>query len=147
ALAVRVLQAFGPVGRKAEFDRRIERARAWLMEARPKTTDDLAMRLLGLDWSRAEKDKIQAAAKALLAKQRPDGGWAFNPNLASDAYSTGESLYALRAAGALAVSDVAYQKGVRHLLKTQFEDGSWYVRSRSPKFQPYFQSGFPFDHD
>jgi len=38
-------------------------------------------------------------------------------------------------------------KGVKFLLDTQWADGSWYVRSRSPKFQPYFQSGFPFDHD
>ena len=40
-----------------------------------------------------------------------------------------------------------YQRGVAFLLKTQFPDGSWFVRSRAPKFQPYFQSGFPFDHD
>ena len=26
-------------------------------------------------------------------------------------------------------------------------DGSWHVASRAPKFQPYFQSGFPHDHD
>jgi hypothetical protein len=32
-------------------------------------------------------------------------------------------------------------------LKTQHEDVSWYVRSRAPKFQPYFESGFPFGHD
>jgi hypothetical protein len=44
-------------------------------------------------------------------------------------------------------TDAAYRKGVDFLLRTQLEDGSWYVRSRSPKFQPYFQSGFPHDHD
>jgi hypothetical protein len=32
-------------------------------------------------------------------------------------------------------------------VKTQFPDGSWYVRSRAPKLQPYFQSAFPYDHD
>jgi len=32
-------------------------------------------------------------------------------------------------------------------LGTQFPDGSWYVRSRSPKLQPYFQSAFPYEHD
>ena len=45
------------------------------------------------------------------------------------------------------VSDPVYARGVQYLLKTQLDDGSWYVRSRSPKFQPYFQSGFPHDHD
>ena len=53
----------------------------------------------------------------------------------------------MRQAGAIGAADAAYQKGVKFLLSTQFPDGSWYVRSRAPKFQPYFQSGFPFDHD
>jgi hypothetical protein len=68
-------------------------------------------------------------------------------NLASDAYATGETLWALTEVGALKVSSAAYQKGAKFLLDTQWADGSWYVRSRAPKFQPYFQSGFPFDHD
>ena len=147
ALSVRVLKLWGPPGRKVEFDKRIERARAWIVEARPKTTDDLGMRLLGLAWTAAGKAEVQTAARALMAQQRPDGGWAQNPNLQSDAYATGESLYALRESGALTPSDEVYQRGVRFLLNTQFADGSWYVRSRAPKFQPYFQSGFPFDHD
>ena len=67
--------------------------------------------------------------------------------LKSDAYATGLALYALHETGQLAESDPAYKRGVDYLLKTQFEDGSWYVRSRAPKFQPYFQSGFPHDHD
>ena len=41
-------------------------------------------------------------------------------------------------------SDAAYSKGVQFLLKTQLEDGSWFVRSRAPKFQPYFEGGFPY---
>jgi hypothetical protein len=36
---------------------------------------------------------------------------------------------------------------VEYLLKTQLDDGSWHVASRAVKFQPYFQSGFPHDHD
>jgi hypothetical protein len=44
-------------------------------------------------------------------------------------------------------SDGAYQKGAQFLLRTQMEDGSWYVRSRSLAFQPYFESGFPHGHD
>jgi hypothetical protein len=41
----------------------------------------------------------------------------------------------------------AYKRGAQYLLDTQFPDGSWYVRSRVVKLQPYFQSAFPFDHD
>ena len=33
------------------------------------------------------------------------------------------------------------------MVSTQFPDGSWHVRSRAIKFQPYFESGFPFGHD
>jgi len=47
----------------------------------------------------------------------------------------------------LPVSDGAYQKGVKYLLSTQQEDGSWFVRSRSMTFQPYFDSGFPHGFD
>ena len=147
ALAIRALQRFGPAGRKAEFDERVARARAWLLATAPRTNDDLAMRLLGLYWSGAGDAAVSQAALALASKQRPDGGWAQNRNLASDAYATGEALYALREADALRAGDTAYQRGVRFLLATQFADGSWYVRSRAPKFQPYFQSGFPFEHD
>ena len=37
------------------------------------------------------------------------------------------------------------QSGLR--LRTQLDDGSWYVRSRAVKLQPYFQSGFPHGHE
>jgi hypothetical protein len=139
------LQIYGFPGRKAEFDRRIAAAREFLRAARPATGTDLAMRAVGLHWSGATE--APDAARSLLAAQRQDGGWAQNRWSASDAYATGEALWAARESGALKPSDAAYRRGVRFLLETQWEDGSWYVRSRAPKFQPYFQSGFPFDHD
>ena len=82
----------------------------------------------------------------LVESQRADGGWSSKPNTSSDAYATGQTLYALHAAG-LKTRESAYQKGVRYLLATQREDGSWHVRSRAPKFQPFFESGFPYRHD
>ncbi len=144
ARLLRLLQLYGPPARKAEFERRIERARDWLAKSPPKTTDDAAMRIMGLHWAGVN---TAAQAKALAAQQRADGGWAQNAHLASDAFATGEALWALRESGALKASDAAYRRGVRYLLDTQWPDGSWYVRSRAPKFQPYFQSGFPFEHD
>jgi hypothetical protein len=56
-------------------------------------------------------------------------------------------LSTLSEAGLLKPADAAYARGVAYLLRTQFPDGSWYVRSRSPKLQPYFQSAFPYEHD
>jgi hypothetical protein len=38
-------------------------------------------------------------------------------------------------------------RGVTYLLKTQQTDGSWHGKSRAPKFQPYFESGFPYGPD
>ena len=45
------------------------------------------------------------------------------------------------------MTDAVYQRGLKYLLATQAADGSWHVRSRAVKLQPYFQSGFPYDHD
>jgi hypothetical protein len=82
-----------------------------------------------------------------LSKQRADGGFAQTRYLDSDAYATGVVLHTLYVSGLTTPDAPAYQKGVQFLLRTQFPDGSWYVRSRAPKFQPYFQSGFAFNHD
>jgi hypothetical protein len=145
--SVRVLQLYPIPARKAEFEQRIARARGWLLEARPRTEYERADVLLGLYWSGASADQIKRAAKALMSGQRSDGGWSQRANLTSDPYMTGMALWALRESGQLVGGDAAYQKGVEYLLRTQMEDGSWYVRSRAVKLQPYFQSGFPYDHD
>jgi len=47
----------------------------------------------------------------------------------------------------LKADDSAYQKGISFLLKTQHEDGSWKVKSRSIPFVPFVFSGFPHDKD
>jgi ankyrin repeat protein len=147
ARAIRLLQWYGPAGIKSDFEKRIARGRDYLLEAHPKTTDDCAMLLAGLKWSGASAERVDAAARALLNEQRPDGGWAGNRYLASDAYATGAALDALFQSGKLASNEAAYRRGVAFLLRTQRPDGSWYVKSRAVKFQPYFQSGFPHDHD
>jgi ankyrin repeat protein len=147
ARIVQLLQMYGIPGREAEFRGRIARARVWLLGAKPRTTDEYAYVLLGLSSVGAEKQKIRHIGDSLIAQQRTDGGWAGNPNLSSDAFATGETLYALRESGFVTVSDSVYQRGVRYLLSTQYPDGSWHVRSRAVKAQPYFESGFPFGDD
>jgi ankyrin repeat protein len=147
ALAMHALQVYGIPGRRAEFDQRIARAGEWLVTAKPETTDDTAMLMVGLHWAGAGAGRVKSVGRTLMATQRPDGGWAPNPNLASDAYATGESLWAFQEAAVMSIDDPASKRGINFLLSTQFADGSWYVRSRAVKFQPYFQSGSPFDHD
>lgn len=147
AYAVRALKLYGWPARQAEFDARIAQAREWLMRNEPKHAYEKADRLLGLYWSGAPSSELERAAKALLKEQRPDGGWAQTKSMASDAYATGLALTALHQSGMMKPAASPYQRGVQYLLKTQHEDGSWLVRSRAPKFQPYFESGFPHGHD
>ncbi len=146
AICIRALAVYGPPGRKAEFDQRIARAAAWLKATKARTTEDRTMQLLGLKWANADRRALEAPLKQLIALQRADGGWAQTPELGSDAYATGLTLATLHELGVMP-SEAAYQRGVAYLLRTQLDDGSWHVVSRAPKFQPYFQSGFPHDHD
>ncbi|HYL73659.1 MAG TPA: ankyrin repeat domain-containing protein [Bryobacteraceae bacterium] len=146
ALCLRALKTYTIPGRQAEFEERIRRATLWLMMAKPRSTEERTMQLLGLKWSGATNQDLQYFLSKLVVLQRPDGGWSQTPDLASDAYATGQALYTMHELG-IPSSDAAYRRGVAYLLKTQLPDGSWHVASRAPKFQPYFQSGFPHDHD
>lgn len=147
ALAVRVMQLYGPPGLKAQFDRRIARARDWLVAAEPASNAEHAFRLLGLSWTGADKKLVADEVEVLRKEQREDGGWSQIPELASDAYATGVTMYALRNGSGLDPADPACQRGVQFLLKTQREDGSWFVKTRAFPFQPYFESGFPYGPD
>jgi ankyrin repeat protein len=147
ALAVAAIHDYAPPSLKEEAAEHLSRARQWMLSARPKTTDDQAMLLFGLRYGGAAEKDVQTAAKGLLALQKSDGGWAPNPYLQSDAYVTGQALWVLSETGVLSVSDPVYRRGVQFLVNTRQKDGSWRVRSRAPKFQPYFESGFPYGHD
>lgn len=141
ALAINVLRAYGSPGRREEFDSRIARAVRWLKTAPTPYTEDVVMQVLGLHWAGKP-----VHYEKVLRLQRDDGGFAQRPGFASDAYATGQALYALAQSG-YDIRSQAFRNGVQFLLRTQAEDGSWYVRSRSVKFQPYFESGFPYGHD
>jgi hypothetical protein len=147
AVSIRALALYGPKGRQDEFNRRIERARSWLLQAQPATTEESIQRLFGLTWASATPVDIKKAAQEVLAAQRPDGGWAQLTTRESDAFATGEALVALHDSGALSASSPAYQAGVEYLLRTQTEDGSWWVKTRAFPFQPLIDSGFPHGRD
>jgi ankyrin repeat protein len=146
AMSIRALVVYGIPARRKELARRIERAVAWLSEQTPLTTEDRIMQLLGLKWARANTGSMKTRTRELIALQRSDGGWAQTPYLASDAYATGQALYTLRELG-IPADDPTVTRGTAFLLRTQRPDGSWYVKSRAMKIQPYFESGFPYHHD
>ena len=144
---MRALQLYAPKANRAEYTRAIGRARDWLASATGEFTEERAFRLLGLAWAEAGTEKLRAAARELLALQRSDGGWSQEPPLESDSYATGEALTALLESGMAAADDQAVRRGVEFLLRTQLQDGSWYVKSRSVPIQAYFESGFPHGAD
>jgi hypothetical protein len=146
------------------------RALRWLLQAEPRETEDRVFRLWGLKHAGASAKDLAAAATDLLRSQRPDGGWcqldapaepakgkdekariAAGPaaaySLASDAYATGSALVALHQAGGMDTDLPAFRRGLDFLIRSQRDDGSWFVKSRSHPFQTYFESGFPHGPD
>lgn len=147
AMAIQTLTVYGMQGRKAEIAERVGRAAEWLAKQAPQSSQDRVMQILGLKWAGVQAGLSESGTKELIALQRPDGGWAQTPYLASDAYATGQVLYTLHETGFSSADDPIFRRGVEFLLRTQKKDGSWYVKSRAMKIQPYFQSGFPYNHD
>ncbi|MCU1329062.1 MAG: Ankyrin [Bryobacterales bacterium] len=127
----------------------IAKARQWLAANTPVTNEDATFRLFGLVWTGATPTQINTAATDLMKRQNPDGGWSSMPGQTSDAYSTGEALYALKSTGK--ISDAAYNQAVSWLLKTQEKDGSWHVKSRLHEVAqispPKMDTGFPHGTD
>jgi hypothetical protein len=147
ALAIHALQRYAPPGRKAEFAKKVERARQWLWNAKPQNNDGRAYQLLGLAWAGEPARRLQSHATALLAEQRTDGGWSQLPGTKSDAYATAQAVYALRVGAGLERAQPAVERGLRFLLETQLADGTWHVRRRAFPFQPTMNSGFPHGRD
>jgi ankyrin repeat protein len=147
AMAIRALKTYGTPGRAVEMKQRIERGKQWLLRANPVTIEDFDMRLAGVAAAGASVSDLRKLAEPILAKQRPEGGFAQRDGFASDAYATGMTLWALANAGVVQPNQDVYPRGVKFLLATQNSDGSWHVSSRATKFQIYFESGFPHGHD
>jgi hypothetical protein len=146
AFMVRAMAVYGPSSEAADTRGRIDKARDWLAKAQAVRTQEHAFRVLGLKWAGADRRAIESAARSLQTLQHANGGFSQLPTLPPDAYATGIALYALHEAGMPATHQV-YQSGLKFLLSTQAPDGTWHVRSRSLEFQPYFESGYPYERD
>jgi hypothetical protein len=110
----------------------LKKALGWLAAAKlPDNHQDKVMKVL-LD-SRAGKSiaEQQPTINELMALQRFDGGWSQTvPELKSDAYATGQTLYVLSLAGYTA-DRPEIQRAIDFLVATQKPDGSWPKLSRS----------------
>lgn len=89
------------------------------------------LKLLLLLRTARPRDALQPIIDELLALQREDGGWSQTiPEPKSDAFATGQTLYALSLAG-YTVKDMVIKRGIDFLVATQAADGSWPMVSRS----------------
>jgi N-acyl-D-amino-acid deacylase len=143
AVAAGGLRAYPLPGRADEVADSLRRAGRWLLAADAKSGEERAMRLMGLVWTGAPQSNVQAAIETIRREQAGSGGWSQFSSMEPDAYATGVSLYALYLAG-VPPGDEAYRSGVAFLLRTQYQDGTWLVRTHSFPVQPAFESGFPF---
>lgn len=105
----------------------------WLAET--KSDDDpqsIAMRLVV--WRRLGRpaDQWQPLVGRIRERQNADGGWSQTKEMASDAWATGQALYALAHAG-VKQDDPAVARAHAFLVKTQRDDGSWPMTSRPTK--------------
>jgi hypothetical protein len=110
-----------------------DKATRWLAET--KTDDDpqsIALRLVL--WNRLGRpaEEAQPLLRRIKERQNADGGWSQAQDMASDAWATGQALYALAHAG-LKSDDLVIRRGHAFLIKTQRTDGSWPMTSRPVK--------------
>lgn len=146
SIAANAIRHYTIPARRHELEARLAKVRHWLTVTHARTPYEQSFRLMGLAWSGADAQTLRKAAEQVLRLQRPDGGWPQLATLESDAFGTAAALHGLRLAGT-AISHAGYRRGVQYLLARQYSDGSWYVASRPPKIQPYFEGGFPHGHD
>jgi hypothetical protein len=121
----------GPDAPKAQREA-LAKAIVWLDGAKPSDLhQDRALRvILGTHLGKPRK-ALQATIDELLGLQRADGGWSQTvPEPTSDAFATGQTLYALSLAG-LTPERKEIKRGIDFLVATQKPDGSWPMTSRA----------------
>jgi squalene cyclase len=147
ALALRSLQIYRPAP-GTELSREVReradaatiKAKNWIENTKPETTEDKSFALRGLVYGAADKKRIGKARDELVKEQHADGSWGQVCEMRGDAYATATVLTALHAAG-LKTDDPANRKGIRYLLETQKDDGSWVVTTRAKPVQVFFDNG------
>jgi hypothetical protein len=133
AWIVMALQAnAGPDARKSRREA-LSKAVAWLDKAeRSETHQDKSLNAILGARSGKSCEVMRTTIDELLALQRADGGWSQTvPEWKSDAFATGQALYALSLAG-LTAERPEIERGIAFLIATQKPDGSWPMISRSP---------------
>jgi hypothetical protein len=128
-LAVLPLAAAGDDSAKLVLKKGVK----WL--SRTKSDEDaqsVALRLVL--WIRLGRpaSEWRPLANSIINRQNADGGWSQTKEMASDAWATGQALYALAHVG-IEPNEPVIKRGHAFLMKTQRDDGSWPMTSRPTK--------------
>ena len=143
AMAIRAIELYAAPAKKPNVDALITKTRHWLETTQTSQQQELVFQLLGMQWCGSKANYKLKIASKLRTMQNNDGGWSQLPTLGSDAYATGQALYALYESGMNKPEDEVYQRGLHFLLKTQDDKGAWFVATRSFPIQPFVSSDFP----
>jgi Squalene-hopene cyclase C-terminal domain len=112
---------------------RAARARAanWLAHAKPtETTQSLALRLRLAVHDAESPSQLALRVDHLLKRQHADGGWSQLQELPSDAYATGQVLWALNFAS-IPSDHAAVARAVSFLVAQQQDNGAWPMSPRT----------------
>jgi squalene-hopene/tetraprenyl-beta-curcumene cyclase len=110
----------------------VEKGLNWLSET-PTDEDPQSVAMRVVVFRRAGRLKeIDPLLDLIRSRQNEDGGWSQATGMKSDAWATGQALYALSRAG-VSADDPTVSRGRKFLASTQREDGSWEMASRPMK--------------
>jgi squalene-hopene/tetraprenyl-beta-curcumene cyclase len=121
--------ARGDASAKAARDKALK----WLTETR--TGDDpqsSALRLILMTRLGRPAGEWQLLVGRIKERQNADGGWSQTRGMPSDAWATGQALYAL-AHASIKPDESCITRGVDFLIRTERDDGSWPMTSRPAK--------------
>jgi hypothetical protein len=108
----------------------MSKAAGWLSAHQDKTSrQGRNLRLLMNVREETAAAELRPVVASIRAEQNSDGGWSQTPEMASDAYATGQTLYVLARAGVQPEAP-EMKHGVEFLTGTQRPDGSWPMTSR-----------------
>jgi hypothetical protein len=115
-----------------KYETAMSRAVAFIAAQPPETTQDKVFKIIALMryGTPDQKRTAWSVVEELAAGQQTDGGWKEVPALdGSNAFATGQALYAFKQAG-VSVQSEMFRKGTEYLLKNQILDatdahGSW----------------------
>ncbi len=128
---------------RVKSDNAVARKRGleWIKSIEPGTTIDArALRLL-IEQEFGQPESMQTLLKQLLDTQHADGGWGWQPDDPSGAWATGLAMYALSEVKTDQRLESHMIRARDFLLKTQQEDGSWFVEgklTKNAKMSSYF---------